>query len=169
MKLSKILTGTIAAVAATAALATVTFNFSTGVGFVGKGDVQTAFLWNNAAAQKNVPGVSFAYKASDVYDVECYWETTTGSGKIIVHDITIPKHRNINATIAYDARTHKQVDGFNLTGFNGGEIDDKPIPQVGDACPGNNPGTVITVTLVSSDVGGLYVTYGTTSVLLLAH
>ena len=169
MKLSKLLTGLAAAAAATAAIATVTFNFTTGVGFVGKGDVQTAFVWNNATLQKNASGVSFAYKASDVYDVECYWETTTGNGKIIVHDITIPKHRNINATIAYDARTHKQIDGFNLTGFNGGEIDDKPVPQVGDSCPGNNPGTIINVTLVSSNVGGLYVTYGTTSVLLLAH
>jgi hypothetical protein len=169
MKLSKILMGAIGATMATVALATVTFNFSTGVGFVGKGDVQTAFGWNNAAAQKNTPGVSFTYQASDVYDVECYWETTTGNGNIIVHDITIPKHRNINATIAYDARTHKQVDGFNLTGFNGGEIDDKPVPQVGDACPGNNPGTIIAVTLVSGNVGGLYVTYGTTSVLLLAN
>lgn len=169
MKLGKILMGTIAAAAATVALATVTFNFSTGVGFVGKGDVQTAFGWNNAVAQNNALALSFAYKANDVYDVECYWTTTTGSGKIIVHDITIPKHRNINDTVAYDARSNKQINGFNLTGFNGGVINDKPIPQVGDSCPGGNPGTVIAVTLISSDVGGLYVTYGTTSVLLLAH
>jgi hypothetical protein len=35
---------------------------SGGYGFVGKGDVQVAFGWNNAALQKNASGVSFTSK-----------------------------------------------------------------------------------------------------------
>jgi Spy/CpxP family protein refolding chaperone len=34
-----------------ATFAAVTFNPSTGIGFVGKGDVQNAFGWNNADLQ----------------------------------------------------------------------------------------------------------------------
>jgi hypothetical protein len=41
------------AMLATAALAAVTFDVNTGFGFVGKGDVQLAFGWNNKALQTN--------------------------------------------------------------------------------------------------------------------
>ena len=43
------------------ASADVTYNPATGVGFVGKGNVQTAFGWNNAALQKNAEAVMFKY------------------------------------------------------------------------------------------------------------
>ena len=155
MKLNRILAG-VAFVVAGAALASVSvFN---GVGFVGKGDVQTAFGWNNPTIQKNAPGVTFTYESKDVYDVECYWETLTGNGKIIIHDLTIPKHTSINSAVAYDARTHKQVDGFNLKGYTDVVIDGV-VPVVGAPCPGNNPGYIINVALISSS-GGLFVNYG---------
>src|SRR5918996_4693526 len=41
------------AIGMTAAFALVTFDPSTGTGFVGKGDVQTAFGWNNKQLQNN--------------------------------------------------------------------------------------------------------------------
>ena len=164
MKHLKHLLGIAAIAASAAALATVTFDSTTGTGFVGKGDVQLAFGWNNATLQKNASGVTFTYNAVDTYDAECYWETETGNGKIIVHDITVPKHTSVNATIAYDPRVRNQITGFNLKGF-GTTVTDGTVPVVGDACPGNNPGTIIGVTLTSS-TGGLYVNYGTTSVLL---
>lgn len=41
------------------ALAAVTFDASTGTGFVGKGDVQLAFGWNNKQLQANAAGVTF--------------------------------------------------------------------------------------------------------------
>jgi hypothetical protein len=41
------------------ASAAVTFNSSTGTGFVGKGDVQIAYGWNNTSLQKNATGVTF--------------------------------------------------------------------------------------------------------------
>jgi hypothetical protein len=45
---------------APAANAAVTFNDTTGTGFVGKGDVQVAFGWNNKQLQTNATGVSFS-------------------------------------------------------------------------------------------------------------
>ena len=35
-----------------------------GTGFVGKGDVQLAFNWNNATLQKNAVDVRFSYSAT---------------------------------------------------------------------------------------------------------
>ncbi len=46
-------------IAAAPATASVSFDSSTGTGFVGKGDVQTALGWNNAALQKNASSLTF--------------------------------------------------------------------------------------------------------------
>jgi len=46
---------------APAASAGVTFNETNGTGFVGKGDVQVAFGWNNKQLQTNATGVSFSF------------------------------------------------------------------------------------------------------------
>ena len=46
---------------APAAMAAVTFNETKGTGFVGKGDVQVAFAWNNKQLQTNAAGVSFSF------------------------------------------------------------------------------------------------------------
>lgn len=157
------------AAVATAALATVTFDSATGTGFVGKGDVQLAFGWNNAQLQANASGLSFTYMAVETYDAECYWETTTGKGKVVVHDITVPRHSSVSATVTYQARARNQINGFNLTGF-GAMVTEGTVPALGDACPGNsnegnNPGTIVAVNATGS-TGGLYVNYGTSSVLL---
>lgn len=163
MKLRKIATVVGIATFATAAMAAVTLDVN-GNGFVGKGDVQLAFGWNNAALQSKAADVTFSYNSQDIYDVECYWETETGKGKVIVHDINVPKHVNINATVNFDARIKTQITGFNLNGF--GDINvTGTVPVVGDTCPGNNLGTIIGVTQTGS-TGGLYVNYGPTSVLL---
>lgn len=158
MKLNRIVVSAALIAVASTAYAAVNFDGSTGTGFVGKGDVQLAFGWNNAALQKNAGGVTFTYDVKDTYDVECYWETETGNGKIIVHDVTIPKQVKINSTVAFDARVKNQITGFNLTGF-GAITTTGTVPAVGDACPGNNPGLVTGATLTGS-TGGLYVNYG---------
>jgi len=46
---------------APAASAAVTFNETNGTGFVGKGDVQVAFGWNNKQLQTNAKDVSFSF------------------------------------------------------------------------------------------------------------
>lgn len=57
MKSAKTLVALAAATLATVAIAAVTFDPVTGTGFVGKGDVQTAFGWNNQQLQQNADGV----------------------------------------------------------------------------------------------------------------
>jgi hypothetical protein len=63
---TKLITATIAVTAATlllapAASAAVNFNETTGTGFVGKGDVQVAFGWNNKQLQTNAGTVKFSF------------------------------------------------------------------------------------------------------------
>ena len=158
---------------AVAAYAAVTFDPSSGTGFVGKGDVQTAFGWNNAELQANASGVTFTYVAVDTYDVTVEWDTGNADQpqSIQHHIITQTKRASVNATVAYDARTHKQIDGFILTGY-GSTTTEGTIPSVGDILVDPQTGNpyptdhvVTAVTLVSS-TGGLYVNYGSTSVLI---
>jgi len=160
--MKKLFVAAAAAVVATAALAIVTFDPVTGSGFVGKGDVQIAFGWNNAQLQNKVTagGLTFTYNDAATYDVVCEWDTTTGQGKIIHHDITIPRHRNINSAIEYDKRVRTQITGFILKKYSSAIVVDGAAPQVGDGCPGNSDhGLVTEVTLTGSTAGGLYVNY----------
>ena len=67
LKSTKRITAAVGATVATtlllapAASAAVTFNETNGTGFVGKGDVQVAFAWNNKQLQTNATGVSFSF------------------------------------------------------------------------------------------------------------
>ena len=151
------------------ASATVTFNPATGTGFVGKGDVQLAFGWNNQALQANASGVTFTYNATDTYSATCSFVTGAGTRGEQTHNVDIPRHTSVNSAIQYDARTHKQIDGFNLTGL-GATTTDGTVPVVGEACVANDGGvnqngTWSAVTLVSS-TGGLFVNFGANSVQL---
>jgi hypothetical protein len=165
--MKKIFLAAVAATAlvSTAAFASVTFDSSTGTGFVGKGDVQILYGWNNAQLQNNANGVSFYYDATDTYDVTCEWSTTTGgpNSQVIVHDVTIPRHTSVSSSIAYDPRQmkgQKQFTGFNLNGF-GATTTQGTVPVVGGSCPGaSNVGAIITVVQQTGSTGGLFVSYG---------
>lgn len=143
----------------------VTFDTSTGTGFVGKGDVQLAFGWNNAQLQNNASGLSFLYESSETYSAVCTWITGEGTRGERTHSVTHSRDVSVSDQIKYDARTHRQVDGFILTGF-GTVSESGEVPVVGGPCPGNNgtDGTWSSVELISSSTGGLYVRYGTTTV-----
>lgn len=158
----------------TAALATVTFDPTAGTGFVGKGDVQIAFGWNNAVMQSRHTSVTFAVDQSVSYDVTCEWTTVTGGkdSKTIPHEATI--HRNISSSAAVDATSRKtgQYTGWFLTGYTDG-FSSVVLPVVGDPCPqggtaadADPPGNDAVVTAVSDVVGGggtLSAVYGSDS------
>ena len=151
------------AVVSTAAMASVTFDPTTGLGFVGKGDVQIAFGWNNAAAQTNAKAVSFSYNATDTYDVGCEW--STGTNHVVVHDITVPKHTSVSSSILSDPRKTGQWTGYNLNGL-GTTVTDGVVPTVGGTCPGNSGLGLVTDVTLTGSTGGLYVNYGGNSVLI---
>ena len=171
----------LAAVAATAmissaALASVTYD-DNGFGFVGKGDVQLAFGWNNKAAQTNANAVAFSFEAQESYAVTCEWETVTGgrNSKIIEHAVTNHRSSSLSSIVAYDARLKNQYTGYNLNGVTSSVVTGTATPEIGDACaqgggladpdPAPNDAVVTAVELESS-TGGLYVTFNGNSVLL---
>ncbi len=150
--------------------ALVTFDPATGTGFVGKGDVQLAFGWNNAVLQTNALALTFSLQSEATYAAMCEWETgTPGEHGYHIHHVTHHKSTSVNDTLTYDARTRNQVTGFFLTGFGTTTESGGAVPVVGGPCPGN-PGTGgvwISVELESGGgTGGLYVTFGPTTVLL---
>ena len=151
--------------------ATVTYCPGTGVGFVGKGDVQAVYGWNNAQLQRNAGGITFAYKVVTVFTATCTW--TTGPDGFQSHTITRTKTTGINDQIAYNARSNKQIDGFLLTGFGSTSEtdtgfdgdDDGNIPVDGTSCPGKGTNGIWSVT--SQSTGGLYVIFNGTNFGLL--
>jgi hypothetical protein len=155
------------------AMASVAFDSATGTGFVGKGDVQTVFVWNNSTIQKNMNGISFTYNSKDTYKVTEYWEKATGQGEIKTFELEVPKHVSVNASVALDLRVKNQLNGFNLTGF-GAITYDGTVPAVGDPLTGNRQvfddatGTWITATVTDVQLekseGGLFVNYNGVSV-----
>lgn len=157
------------AVCSTAALASVTFDAETGTGFVGKGDVQTAFGWNNQAAQANATAVSFSFQGSTTYSVRCEWDTITGGPRpqTIHHNITVPRNTSVSSSVASDPRRTGQYTGYILSGFGTTTTGGQAVPVVGGTCPGSAQvvGTITEVEETSS-TGGLFVTFNGTSVQL---
>jgi hypothetical protein len=169
MKLNKILFGVAMATAATVALAAWNID-EDGFGFVGKGDVQTAFNWNNKDLQNKAGDVSFTYNNLTAYGYVCEWTTGPDHNRT-VHEVTRSRTAGINNNVAYDSRKNSSGKNGDITGFYligwGAVIEDNEgeVPTVGDACPGN-PGTGAVVTEVNegASTGGMYVHYkGTTA------
>ena len=125
------------------ASALVTFDSSTGRGFVGKGDVQTVFGWNNATTQQNHMGVTFKYEATTEYEFECEWYT--GPDRNRKHHVNTKTERtNVNAAMASDSRKTGQWTGWNLNGFSGGTPNAVAEPTDADCgSEGNEMKTIV--------------------------
>lgn len=187
MKNIRILAAAVALAVSSAAVAAVSFNPSTGTGFIGKGDVQLAFGWNNAQLQRNAASVTFTYATTATYNVTCEWNTYTNGNKN--KEVKVVPHKEVEglsvvsqALFAKDLRTNKNGDvtGFNLLGYSGSAPGAGTVPTVGDGvyCNANgmgplaNPntdshdGSVVTaVELVEgSEAAGLFANFGEVSV-----
>lgn len=150
------------------AISAVTFDAGTGTGFVGKGDVQLAFGWNNAQLQANAGGISFKYDLSEDYTAVCTFTTGEGTRGQRTHNVKHKTSTMVSSAISYDARSRNQITGFTLKGI-GSTIEIVPVPVLGGECPGNegHTGTWSSVNKVEgSETGGLYVSYGGNSILL---
>jgi hypothetical protein len=155
--------------AAAMAFAAVAFDPATGVGKVGKGDLQTAWGWNDAKLQASAEAIRFYYvgaSAVTVYEAVCTWVTGEGTPGEKTHHVehTQQAASLLHSEVVRETKTNKRgkVTGFNLMGFalsatqSGGEI-----PVVGEPCPGNpgHGGVWTSVEVLSSsamDTGGLY-------------
>jgi hypothetical protein len=167
MKIAHIAAAACLFAATAAANASVTFDPVTGTGFVGKGDVQLAFGWNNAALQKNASGVSFSYQIRQDYVAVCTWTTGEGTNGEKEHNVSHTRKFSVMASISYDARVRNQITGFILKGI-GTETSVGTRPVEGGPCPGNQgtDGVWTSVTAVGTGTDGLYVGYGGTEVRL---
>lgn len=172
-KLLKVSLGVIGCAAASVvAYAAVTFNPSTGIGFVGKGDLQTPWGWNNSKLQTCGAGVRFYYhtEQSATYSAVCEFTTGEGTRGAKTHLVThkIDRVNSVNNTVNYDTRKNSQgaITGFNLTGLGAAStvVATGEVPVVGGPCPGNqgHDGVWTSVELLSSTAatsgGGLYAT-----------
>jgi hypothetical protein len=147
------------AFAASTACAAVTYD-DDGMGFVGKGDVQLALGYNNAQLQINAEKLGFRYQTEDKYAATCEWNTVTGQGKIIYHDVTVHRTVTVTKSVAYSDRKNgnsTQITGFELLGWGSATQNINP-PAVGGACLGGSgqQGTWTSVDSTSR-TGGLYV------------
>ena len=150
--------------------AAVTFDAAVGTGFVGKGDVQLAFAWNNAQTTANAAGVSFTYNVQEAYKFDCTFTVEVGRDKV-----REPRTQNrgtssaVNATLTREVRKNTQgnITGYILNGFGTTAVTSGSAPVDGGHCVGGqfNDGEISNVELVSSE-GGLYVNYGSSSVLI---
>lgn len=142
----------------------VDFDETTGVGEVGKGDVQQVFGWNNADLQTNAEAVSFYLHVTQEWTAVCDW--ARGSSDAISG--TLETETMIDAAVEYDTRENSQdqVTKFVLNGFTGTPTTTgNPPPTGGAECclvrgTGMNPDVVFDGTCdgISSGKAGTWQT-----------
>jgi hypothetical protein len=90
-----------------------------GFGFVGKGDVQNIFGWNNNELQANADNVQFRLTEESVTTTEASWTCDRDGG-----DQTQERSRTTTTTttttgvLSSTARVRNQITGFNLNGYS---------------------------------------------------
>jgi hypothetical protein len=147
----------------TVALPAITFDASTGLGFVGKGDVQYTYGWNNAQLQNNAALVRFQVNVVEVseYAWTCHRFTGPGGTREIIQERANTTTTSLQGLIGYVARERNQVTGFVLTGYVGGAVVQSTAtdgPAV-NSCPASPSGFTLLdaagAPAVSSFGGGL--------------
>jgi hypothetical protein len=117
-----------------AVMAAVTFDAATGTGFVGKGDVQLVFGWNNKQLQDNADSVQFQATSEVVTEVS--WICTNSNNQNIQareRTTTI----SVQGLVEHATRDRNQITGFNIVGYDGEPVEGTPTtegPAI-DSCP----------------------------------
>ena len=149
------------AISATTAFAIVTFNPETG-GEAGKGDVQIAFNWNNAAMQANYQQITFEYRASATYAFDCEWYTGPDHNR--------KRHENSKeiavgvpaAVVGFTAKVNQQFSGWRLDPI--GSVGSTLEPTNADCgAEGNEMKSIVpgSVELIGGATAGLFAIHPT--------
>jgi hypothetical protein len=112
--------------AAVTAYATVMVD-ENGEGFVGKGDVQTIFGWNNAQLQANADQLTFHYSSLSTTVQETTWACLNNGGNEVGRSSTTTTTTGVSNPNAALARVRNQITGFNLTSDNADFEDGTPV------------------------------------------
>ncbi len=152
--MKKLLTGLVAgalavSLFASSTFAAVTFDTTSGTGFVGKGDVQTALGWNNKQLQDYADKLVFTYETVETFEITVEWTTGEGTKGEKTHTVEHKRTSAVNGNVEHHARTATQITGFNLTGLKSVTTEGS-IPKFGDTFPGNSGHEVTKVELVST-------------------
>lgn len=117
------------------ASASVVIDYSNGTGFIGKGDVQLVYGWNNNQLQTNASNVKFQVKTEVVTEVS--WVCTNDRNENIQERerTTTTKTQGVLNSSTRDKRN--QVTGFTLLGY----VSDPSVSittsgQILNSCPG---------------------------------
>ena len=146
----------------------------TGTGFVGKGELQDPWGWNNQTLQQNASGVSFSVESQGRYEYDCEWVTGEGTRGQRTHQVTHKRTSLVSSALDYETRTNQskknvQVTGFVLTGFSSASEPGTALPVVGGPCLGQGAnGTVTDVRVLDAGAGGQLLAHypGLTSIVL---
>jgi hypothetical protein len=124
--------------------------------YIGKGDVQTLFGWNNATMQTNHEGVSFEYGTKARYSFTCSWTIEAGPNTID-KEVDIKGVTRVAATVASGSRKTGQWTGWNLTPPT--ELA-QPVEPGDSACNQyHQEATISNVQLIGEVTGGLYAVF----------
>jgi hypothetical protein len=138
------------------ALGAVTFDAATGTGFVGKGDVQLVYGWNNKALQDNAPSVDFRVSSVSETTWTCSRPHPSQPGEEIVQERSrTTTIQGLITTVARDNSKGKDgpVTGFNLGGYEGTSTESSEGPAVG-SCPSNPSGFTYNDDAETTSAGG---------------
>jgi hypothetical protein len=123
--------------------------------YVGKGDVQTLFEWNNATMQTNHESITFQYEASVVVSFDCEWWTGPAHNRTH-HQVTEEAIFAVESFIDSNSRRTGQFTGWFLDWPEDlGVVD---VDSYEPDCAGYGAGkTYVEGTLETADgMGGLY-------------
>lgn len=107
----------IAASLTTSINAAVTYD-SDGIGFVGKGDIQTVFDWNNSQLQENAAKLHFRFISAGTASWVCEWWTGPENNRKY-HAVEASVSTSVDAQAAIDPRKNSKgmITGFSLNGL----------------------------------------------------
>jgi hypothetical protein len=134
MRMKTLIAGVATVAIATAAFAAITFDGATGIGFVGKGDVQLLFGLNNRQIQS--AAVSFSAKSET--ETETTWDCINdNNGRENERSRSVST--KIRGVVSATAWEKNQVTGYILSGYvdGGNENTSTEGPAVG-SCPNNH-------------------------------
>jgi opacity protein-like surface antigen len=146
------------------ALAAVEFDPEDGTGFVGKGDVQQPFGWNNKQMNDNAADVSFFYQEGQTVEQDCV-SSDGGAPPTFTVVGQRTKTQGIDEEVEYEKR--RNGGNSNLTGFILLGYDEEPEFSEGTwtACPAGSTQQG-QVRVVSTTDGGLFAKHGSISHLI---
>jgi hypothetical protein len=159
--------GAAALIAGTAAFSMreVTFDSTTGTGFVGKGDVQLLFGLNNKALQAAEGNIDFRYEGISVTETTWTCSRINNGG----NEVVTPRNASVTTSVAGVLNTvermKNQITGFGLTGYDGTpESSTTSEGQALGSCPADGSGQFTydenSETTTTTTSGGLQVRVG---------